>query len=93
MKKLVLKNLLTLSDILDDHQPIDLDFHFQVQNKKVGLGSSKKKKIINIENWTDAFSIYSSVLRRANPNDIGLAKDLTIYMDLIRQIQKDGGGD
>ena len=23
--------------------------------------------------------------------DIGLAEDLTIYMDLIRQIQKDGG--
>ena len=80
-----------MSDILVDHQPIDLDFHFQVQNKKVGLGSSKKKKIINIENWTDAFSIYSSVLRKANPNDIGLAEDLTIYMDLIRQIQKDGG--
>lgn len=35
------------------------------------------------------FSIYSYVLR--NANDIGLAKDLTIYMDLIRQIQKDGG--
>lgn len=24
-------------------------------------------------------------------NDIGLAEDLTIYMDLIRQIHKDGG--
>ena len=32
-----------MSDILVDHQPIDLHFNFQVQNKKVGLGSSKKK--------------------------------------------------
>ena len=43
------QEFIDMSDILVDHQPIDLDFHIQVQNKKVGLDSSKKKKN-NIEN-------------------------------------------
>lgn len=90
-EKIKNKEFIDMSDILVDHHPAELDFHLAVQNKRVGLTSGKKKKFVSIESWTDAFSIFSSVLRKFNPTHPTLAEDLAIYMDLIRQIQKDGG--
>ena len=51
----------------------------------------QKRKFLYIENWTDAFAIFSSVLRNVNPNHPTLAEYLAIDADLIRQIQKDCG--
>lgn len=85
------KDFIDLSDILVDHQPSEMDLHLAVKNNRVGLTSGKKRKFLSIESWTDAFSIYASVLRKANPSHPTLAEDLAIYIDLIRQIQKDGG--
>ncbi|CAC5391431.1 unnamed protein product [Mytilus coruscus] len=90
-EKIKNKKFIDMSDILVDHHPAELDFHLAVQNKRVGLTSGKKKKFVSIESWTDAFSIFSSVLRKFNPTHPTLAENLAIYMDLIRQIQKDGG--
>lgn len=85
------KEFIDMSDILVDHHPADVDLHIAVKNKRVGVTSGKKRKFLNIENWTDAFAIFSSVLRKVNPNHLTLAEDLAIYTDLIRQIHKDGG--
>ncbi|VDI06524.1 Hypothetical predicted protein [Mytilus galloprovincialis] len=90
-EKIKNKEFIDMSDILVDHHPAELDFHLAVQNNRVGLTSGKKKRYVNIESWTDAFSIFSSVIRKFNPNHPTFAEDLAIYMDLIRQIQKDGG--
>jgi hypothetical protein len=80
-----------LSDILVDHQPAELNLHLAVKNQKIGLASGKKRKFLTVESWTDAFAIFASVIRKANPTHPTIAEDLAIYMDLIRQIQKDGG--
>lgn len=37
------------------------------------------------------FYFFSSVIRKANPTNPSISEDLVIYMDLIRQIHKDGG--
>ena len=89
-EKIVAKEFIDMSDILTDHRPSENEFHFQLQNRRVGLASNKKRKYLTTESWTDAFSIFASVLRPANPDNLNLAEDLAIYMDLIRQIQKDG---
>lgn len=51
-----------------------------------GLGyyRDEKKKYLTIETWTDAFSIFASVLRQGNKGNSDLPEDLAIYMDLIR---------
>ena len=85
------KEMIDMSDILVDHQPTELDLHLAVKNNRVGLTSGKKRRFLTIESWTDAFSIFASVLRKANPSHPTIAEDLAIYMDLIRQIHKDGG--
>lgn len=82
-----------MADVLDP--PSDLepyDFHLAIKNNgRVGLSSGKKKKYLTIEAWTDAFSIFASVLRQGNKGNSDLPEDLAIYMELIRSIQKDGG--
>lgn len=90
-EKILNREFVEMSDILVNHRPSELGFHFEVHNQKVGLASGKKRKFVNIENWTDAFAIFASVLRRGSPNHPTLAEDLAIYADLIRQIYKDGG--
>ena len=40
--------------------------------------NKKSKKKLTIESWTDAFSIYSSVLRQASPNPSKLAEELQL---------------
>lgn len=81
-----------MADIFDP--PSDLepyDFHLSVKhNGRVGL-SRKKKMYLTIGTWTDAFSIFASVLRQENKGNSDLPEDLAIYMDLIRSLQKDGG--
>lgn len=90
-EKIRSKDYIDMSDILTDHHPAELDLHLAVHNNRVGLTSGKKRKFLTIENWTDAFMIFSSVVRKANPNHPTISEDLAIYMDLIRQINKDGG--
>lgn len=85
------REFIDMSDVLVDHQPAELDLHLSVKNKKIGLTSGKKRKFLTIETWTDAFLIFSSVIRKANPTNPSISEDLAIYMDLIRQIHKDGG--
>jgi len=59
---------------------------------QVGVCPTKKpKKKLTIESWTDAFSIYSSVLRQASSNPSKLAEELATYMYFIRSIYKDNG--
>ena len=49
---------------------------------------------MTIESWTDAFNIFTYVLRQSNKSNSDFSEDLAIYMDLVRSIQKDwdGGG-
>nr|XP_022311604.1 uncharacterized protein LOC111116868 [Crassostrea virginica]XP_022311605.1 uncharacterized protein LOC111116868 [Crassostrea virginica]XP_022311606.1 uncharacterized protein LOC111116868 [Crassostrea virginica] len=90
-EKIRSREFVDMSDILVDHQPAELNLHLAVKNQRVGLTSSKKKRFLNIESWTDAFCIFASVVRRANPSHPTLSEDLAIYMDLVRQIHRDGG--
>lgn len=89
-EKILSREFIDMSDILVNHQPAELNLHLAVKNQQVGLTSSKKRKFVSIETWTDAFCIFASVLRKANPHPT-LAEDLAIYMDLIRQVHRDGG--
>lgn len=94
LKEKILSNeFVQMSDILDPPTEMDfVDFHLSIKDKgKVGLTSNKKKKYVTIEEWTDAFSIFSSVLRQGNPDNHSLSESLAVYMHLIRSIQKDGG--
>ena len=59
-----------MSDSLVDHHPSEVDFHFSIKDKKLGLTSGKKRKFLTIENWTDAFAIYASALRRFEPKHL-----------------------
>lgn len=92
-EKIRANEFVDMADILDP--PSDLepyDFHLSVKhNGRVGLSSGKKEKYLTIETWTDAFSIFASVLRQGNKGNSDLPEDLAIYMDLIRSLQKDGG--
>ena len=90
-EKIKNNEFIEMSDILVDHHPNDIDLHLAVKNQRVGLTSGKKRKFLTIENWTDAFSIFASVIRKNNPLHHTISEDLAIYMDLIRQIHKDGG--
>lgn len=82
-------DMANILDPLSDLEPYD--FHLLVKhNGRVGLSSGKKKKYLTIETWTDAFSIFASVLRQGNKGNSDLSEDLAIYMDLIRSLQKDG---
>lgn len=81
-EKILSREFIDMSDILVNHQPAELNLHLAVKNQQVGLTSSKKRKFVSIETWTDAFCIFASVLRKANPHPT-LAEDLAIYMDLI----------
>lgn len=94
LKEKILSNeFVQMSDILDPPTELEfVDFHLSVKDKgKVGLSSNKKKKFVTIEEWTDAFNIFSSVLRQGSPDDRDLPESLSVYMHLIRSIQKDGG--
>ncbi|CAC5399892.1 unnamed protein product [Mytilus coruscus] len=89
-EKIKNKEFIDMSDILVDHHPAELDFHLAVQNKRVGLTSGKKRNLsaLKVGQMHLAFSLPYSGSLTPHPT---LAEDLAIYMDLIRQIQKDGG--
>lgn len=84
-EKISANEFVDMADILDP--PSDLepyDFHLSVKhNGRVGLSSGKKKKYLTIETWTDAFIIFSFVLRQGNKGKSD--------MNLIRSLHKDGG--
>lgn len=84
-EKISANEFVDMADILDP--PSDLepyDFHLSVKhNGRVGLSSGKKKKYLTIETWTDAFIIFSFVLRQGNKGNSD--------MNLIRSLHKDGG--
>jgi hypothetical protein len=82
-KKINCHSFIDMAEILvplSDLEPYD--FHLAVQhNGRVGFTSGRKKKYLTIEAWTDAFSIFASVLRHGNKSNSDLPED-----------QKDGGG-
>ena len=92
-EKIISNEFVDMADILDPPSDLEpFDFHLSVKhNGRVGLTSGKKRKYLTIESWTDAFSIFASVLRQSNKSNSDLPEDLAIYMDLVRSIQKDGG--
>ncbi|XP_069114874.1 uncharacterized protein [Argopecten irradians] len=47
-----------------------------------------RKRFLDINKWTDAFSIYASVLRQHNPN---LREPLATYQNVVRGIASNGG--
>ena len=71
-----------MADILDPPIEMDfVDFHLSIKDRgKVGLASTKKKKFVTIEEWTDAFCIFSSVLREGSPDNPSLSESLAVYM-------------
>ena len=82
-----------MSDILDPPTEMDLvDVHLSIKDRgKVELASTKKKTFVTIEEWSDTFCIFSSVLRERSPDNPCLSESLAEYMYLISSIQKDGG--
>ena len=64
------------------------EFMFNIRTGKVSSNASKKK-FLNIEQWTDAFLVFSSVYRIKFPQE---AEALASYMSLIRRIANEGGG-
>ena len=69
-----------LSTLQDDDVE---DLTFNVRTRAVSTSSTQRKKFMSIEQWTDAFNIFSSVYRIKYPAE---AEGLSSYMSLIRQI-------
>ena len=81
------KEFIDMADILEEPVHPEFPFNLMSQYNK----PKKRKKYLSIEDWTDAFNIYSSALRKIFHHVVGLAEDLAIYVHLIRTICKDGG--
>lgn len=71
---------------LQEEEPEDISFN--IRTGKVSTVQSKKK-FLNIEQWTDAFSIYASVFRLKFPEE---AEGLASYMGLVRRIAEEKAG-
>ena len=71
---------------LQEEEPEEILFN--IKTGKVPPATSKKK-ILTIEQWTDASCIYSSVYRIKYPQE---GEALASYMGLIRRIAAEGGG-
>ena len=69
-----------LSTLQDDDVE---DLTFNVRTGAVSTSSTQRKTFMSIEQWTDAFNIFSSVYRIKYPAE---AEGLSSYMSLIRQI-------
>ena len=61
---------------------------FNIRTGAVSSTSTSKKKFMSIEQWTDAFNIFSSVDRLKYQAE---AEGLSLYMGLIRQITDKNG--
>ncbi|KAK6172557.1 hypothetical protein SNE40_016188 [Patella caerulea] len=76
-----------LSKILED--PEHNDYKFEIKTGgSVGLTQATRKKYLNIDQWTDAFSIFASVYRQKYPHT---SESLATYQHVVRNISKSGG--
>ncbi|XP_069109002.1 uncharacterized protein, partial [Argopecten irradians] len=78
---------LDLSQILDEQTAPKYTLQLD-DSGSVGLTQANQKKFLNIERWTDAFSIFSSVYRQKYPE---ATEGLATYQHVVRNIAKAGG--
>ena len=64
------------------------DLTFNVRTGAVSTTTGSKKTFVSIEQWTDAFNVFSSGYRIKYPTE---AEGLSTYMGLIRQISDRNG--
>ena len=74
-----------LSTLYDDE--ID-DITISVKSGKVTTASSSKRKLMTIEQWTDAFNVYMSVYRIKFPEQ---SEHLSTYLNTVRKISNEKG--
>lgn len=51
----------------------------------------EEDELLSIEEWTNAISLFNSVLRQGNLNNYGLFESHSVCIQIIRSIQKDEG--
>lgn len=64
------------------------DVTISVQSGQISTTSSAKKKFLTIEQWTDAFGVFSSVYRLKYPSQ---SEQLSTYMGVVRKIANEKG--
>lgn len=64
------------------------DVTISVKSGHISTTSAAKKKFMSIEQWTDAFSTFSSVYRLKFP---GQSEQLSTYMSIVRKISNEKG--
>lgn len=64
------------------------DVTISVQSGQISTTSSAKKKFLTVEQWTDAFGVFSSVYRLKYPSQ---SEQLSTYMGVVRKIANEKG--
>lgn len=87
-EKIISRRFIDMASLIDTNNEASRDGTLKINEAGFIQLPPPRRKYLDINRWTDAFSIYSSVLREHNPN---LREHLATYQNVIRGIASSGG--